>query len=283
MKKIIYLFLFLIPVASFATIDVNLKYGSRGPEVNELQEFLIDRGFLSGSITGNFFTLTKKAVINYQASIGLPATGFVGPVTRAELNKELSIDTQSEIIETGSTQLPIVTDTNAVLKIQLDSLMAQIATLIAQQKTLADTQKSATDETNQVLNSIKQNTTPTNHNSNSVVVPIDKSEIVIDSTRFLQTNDPQRSPNGEWIIVVRVLNSNGDDEKDTIVKMDAPDDVVNIKEKHIDQMGYVRDAEGNITRTKYSTFFNFAPNSTGDRPITFTSGNLSKTITINVK
>lgn len=158
--------------------------------------------------------------------------------------------------------------------------IANQAIVVAQDE-IAKANQTAT--TPVVINNVAPVQTVQQPTFGGIITPMDKSDIVIDSIRFLQTNDPQRSPNGEWIIVVRVLNSNGDDEKDAIVKMDAPDDVVNIKEKHIDQMGYVRDAEGNITRTKYSTFFNFAPNSTGDRPITFTSGNLSKTITINVK
>ena len=72
--------------AVFASIDANLQYGSNGSEVSELQNFLIQKGFLTGQATGNFFSLTKKAVIAYQKSAGLPATGFVGPLTRATIN-----------------------------------------------------------------------------------------------------------------------------------------------------------------------------------------------------
>ncbi|MGB2580620.1 MAG: peptidoglycan-binding domain-containing protein, partial [Minisyncoccia bacterium] len=68
---------FIIPSVSFASIDTNLKYGSRGLAVSELQDFLITKGFLSGQTSGNFFSLTRKAVIAYQASVGLPTTGFV--------------------------------------------------------------------------------------------------------------------------------------------------------------------------------------------------------------
>ena len=45
MKKTILAVLFLAPVFVFATIDVNLKYGSKGLDVVELQEFLIDKGW----------------------------------------------------------------------------------------------------------------------------------------------------------------------------------------------------------------------------------------------
>lgn len=92
--------------SAFASIDKNLKYGQRDDEVTELQEFLIDKGFLTGQATGNFYALTRKAVVAYQSSIRLPATGFVGPMTRAEINKELDVFTassdQAEIRETGT-------------------------------------------------------------------------------------------------------------------------------------------------------------------------------------
>src|SRR3989338_8979601 len=86
---------FITPSISLATIDTNLKYGSRGAAVSELQEFLIDKGFLLGQTSGNFFSLTRKAVVAYQASVGLPATGFVGAMTRAKINAQLAQDNTS--------------------------------------------------------------------------------------------------------------------------------------------------------------------------------------------
>jgi len=98
---------FITPSISLASIDTNLKYGSRGAAVSELQEFLIDKGFLLGQTSGNFFSLTRKAVVAYQASVGLPATGFVGAMTRAKINAELAQDntsaTSAELTETVTT------------------------------------------------------------------------------------------------------------------------------------------------------------------------------------
>lgn len=97
---------FVIPSISFASIDTNLKYGSRGVAVTELQDFLIEKGFLSGQATGNFFSLTREAVVAYQSSVGLPTTGYVGPMTRTKINDDLSISNASaisaEIKETGT-------------------------------------------------------------------------------------------------------------------------------------------------------------------------------------
>ncbi|NDE67982.1 peptidoglycan-binding protein [bacterium] len=66
-----------------------LKVGSTGADVTALQTWLSTSGFLSmpaGVAKGYFGQLTKAAVVKYQASVGLPATGFVGPMTIAKLN-----------------------------------------------------------------------------------------------------------------------------------------------------------------------------------------------------
>ncbi|MBP9701547.1 MAG: peptidoglycan-binding protein [Candidatus Pacebacteria bacterium] len=69
--------------------NTNLTVGSTGADVVALQDWLASKGFLSipaGTSKGYFGQLTKTAVSAYQASAGLPATGFVGPMTREKLN-----------------------------------------------------------------------------------------------------------------------------------------------------------------------------------------------------
>jgi hypothetical protein len=156
MKKILLVSItslaFLLPIVSFASIDLNLKYGSTGTEVKELQEFLISKGFLSGSATGNFFSLTNGAVIKYQGSLGLPTTGFVGPMTRAKINTELTTTTntanQQEVVETGSVSAPSQND-------KLTQLLNQIKALQAQLNTQTQTQQAIQTNTQQTV----QNTT----------------------------------------------------------------------------------------------------------------------------
>jgi peptidoglycan hydrolase-like protein with peptidoglycan-binding domain len=82
--------LLLFPAISSAAINQNLSYGISSSAVTDLQNFLTTQGFYKGPITGNFFSLTRKAVVAYQSSLGIPDTGFVGALTRAAINNALS-------------------------------------------------------------------------------------------------------------------------------------------------------------------------------------------------
>lgn len=77
----------------------NLYFGmTNNSEVRCLQEFLKNQGtgiYPEGLVTGNFFSLTEKAVIRFQEKYAseiltssglLKGTGIVGPATRAKLN-----------------------------------------------------------------------------------------------------------------------------------------------------------------------------------------------------
>ena len=89
----------IVPAANTAPTNVPIKtsasyvfksfltVGSRGTEVTALQQKLIALGLLSVQATGYFGQLTKKAVQAFQKSKGLEQVGFIGPGTRAALNK----------------------------------------------------------------------------------------------------------------------------------------------------------------------------------------------------
>jgi peptidoglycan hydrolase-like protein with peptidoglycan-binding domain len=103
-KIIIFLILLFIPVLASATIDQNLYYGlKQSNEVKELQQYLIDRGFLVSNVTGNFYSLTLAAVEKYQASKNIHATGYVGPLTRQAINADLSSNSTNNKTPTTAT------------------------------------------------------------------------------------------------------------------------------------------------------------------------------------
>jgi putative peptidoglycan binding protein len=75
------------PVQINGGIQENLSLGMNGASVTALQQKLQALGYFSASFTptGYFGLITKQAVIKYQEDKGLPATGYVGSMTRATL------------------------------------------------------------------------------------------------------------------------------------------------------------------------------------------------------
>lgn len=72
-----------------AAITSYLTVGSTGPQVVELQTALESQGYLvmpAGTAKGYFGALTKTAVMKWQAAVGLPATGYFGPLSLAKFN-----------------------------------------------------------------------------------------------------------------------------------------------------------------------------------------------------
>jgi len=76
-----------------------LREGSEGDQVTLLQTLLAADAALypEGRITGYFGPLTRRALQRFQARAGLETVGFIGPRTRAELNK--LIREQFKIVE----------------------------------------------------------------------------------------------------------------------------------------------------------------------------------------
>lgn len=64
---------------------VVLSEGSRGEEARALQQALIDQGFLDGGADGIFGRGTAAAVMAFQQSVGLPATGIADVATQRKL------------------------------------------------------------------------------------------------------------------------------------------------------------------------------------------------------
>lgn len=154
MKKIIIaIILLLAPVFTYASIDQNLYYGLRNnEEVKELQQYLVDNGFLSGQATGNFFSLTLSAVKKYQKSIKLNGTGYVGVLTRQTINANLlsnqSVSTTSNPVPN---QTPVVIPLTGSLNLsQKTNFLNQSVT--APQLKLKLSEFSLTNNTTEAIN-----------------------------------------------------------------------------------------------------------------------------------
>lgn len=76
----------VVPKQTNVPTNGNLTIGSQGSLVTTLQKFLISKNVGSANrvvADGNFGPITKRALAEYQASVGLTADGYYGPITRA--------------------------------------------------------------------------------------------------------------------------------------------------------------------------------------------------------
>lgn len=65
--------------------NIDLRKGSKGETVKELQTILKNKGYYDGRIDGDFGTLTEESLKKYQKKQGLLADGIFGPVTCKKL------------------------------------------------------------------------------------------------------------------------------------------------------------------------------------------------------
>ncbi len=92
MKKYIFALIFaagaIFPVSASAASCVftsDLKSGSKGAQVTNLQAFLKSQGYFSAKSVPNFGPATLAAVKKFQKANGISQTGTAGPLTRAKI------------------------------------------------------------------------------------------------------------------------------------------------------------------------------------------------------
>lgn len=147
MKKLILLAVILfIPSVSSGAFDTNLSYGSSGPKVLELQEFLTAQGVYSGPITGNFYSLTLAGVKSLQIKLGVsPTSGFFGPLTRTSANAILTATLApavgAAIDETGNDVLPVEEDKTEELVREIKKLNETVKTQQSQLEAIKENTK----------------------------------------------------------------------------------------------------------------------------------------------
>ncbi|MFA6430450.1 MAG: peptidoglycan-binding domain-containing protein [Candidatus Paceibacterota bacterium] len=167
MKKIILsviLGAILVPTFSFASLDKNLSYGSKGSQVTELQEFLIEKGFLNSQPTGNFYSLTLRAVKAFQSANSIPNTGYVGILTRTAINNDLASiiasSTSEQLAETGTTTTPTLTSPVVTQLQQQNQFLQQQLSQLQTQVQIQQQQNQTIQQIQQDTRQIAQNTAP---------------------------------------------------------------------------------------------------------------------------
>ena len=83
-KTIIIIMIFILCLASAAGAET-LRYGMTGDEVTQLQNALIEQGYLKGSADGVYGTKTENAVRAFQKKNRLHADGIAGENTQSAL------------------------------------------------------------------------------------------------------------------------------------------------------------------------------------------------------
>lgn len=108
---------FLSALPAFAYESTTLYNGSRGKEVRELQQALIDLGYLKGTADGIFGNKTEIAVRKFQKANRLSVDGLAGQTTRemilekAQSKKGASSATPAAATEVPQTPAPDVSVT----------------------------------------------------------------------------------------------------------------------------------------------------------------------------
>lgn len=125
-----------VPTVSEAPLFVHdLSLGVRGDDVKQMQLLLIQEGVLADGLSSGYFgTLTKEAVMKFQEKRGVPATGYVGPLTRGILNT-LEKGTLTVTVETPTVEPAAPTVLNAgsgLSSAEIDAKIAAIMKLIAE-------------------------------------------------------------------------------------------------------------------------------------------------------
>lgn len=178
MKRTLIFLVFLFPLSAAAFFDRDLYFGMRrDPDVQALQEFLSDQNLYSGPITGNFLSLTLRAVKSFQVANSIsPVSGYFGPLTRGKANAILTsqgitsggVTNESGVLSNPSATVPKMKD-EAAAKIsnQIKALMDQLATLKKNRDALAVQSK-----TLQVIQNQPQSTQPVTSLQNNTTNPV---------------------------------------------------------------------------------------------------------------
>lgn len=120
MKRIVSILLILLMLSalsvSFGDEGKLIQTGDKGEEVVRVQTRLFDLGYYTYKPTGSFRTVTKSAVVTYQAASGLMSDGSVGQETATALflRSAKRVDFHAEIPLTYTAQGTITEKGNPI-------------------------------------------------------------------------------------------------------------------------------------------------------------------------
>lgn len=101
-----------------------LRQGDKGSQVKKLQEDLKKLGYFSGTATGEYGSVTKKAVISFQKAYSMSADGIAGSKTLAKISAALSAKNNAPA---GSTNGATVSGYNSANTELINSALASLS------------------------------------------------------------------------------------------------------------------------------------------------------------
>jgi peptidoglycan hydrolase-like protein with peptidoglycan-binding domain len=135
----------LSPSVTYAAFDHDLHFGLiHSKDVAVLQTFLFQRGMYDGPINGNYFSLTKKAVIAFQIDEGIsPSSGYFGEESRKHIkilteDKNFILEASSDIATSSITTANLGKVSIQDLASTTNSLLQQVSDLSTKYTSLED-------------------------------------------------------------------------------------------------------------------------------------------------
>lgn len=175
MNKYVVIFLLSIfpLLVSAQVFERDLEFGMQDDtDITKLQEFLTDEGIYSGPITGNFFSLTLKAVKKFQQREGItPAAGYFGPKTRMKVNAVFSTSIKESkdqaVAEGVNPTLTPIASFQTTQKNQLNVMSSIMEQIVALQKQI-DLLLKKNSTANTIPPTVSTPTTPVASNTHPV-------------------------------------------------------------------------------------------------------------------
>ena len=99
-----------------AQTEETLKQGAKGDTVKQLQQSLIDLGYLTGKADGTFGSKTYAALVAFQKANKLSADGIAGAKTLKKLSSSSAVAAKTEEAAGETAATPVKVSTNAALK-----------------------------------------------------------------------------------------------------------------------------------------------------------------------
>ena len=159
------------PASATELFQKDLKYGTtNNSEVKKLQQYLKDKNYYSGPISGNYYSLTRTALMKLQKSYGLKQTGKFDSVTRNRLNKTLALmieveDRTKELEELQESQR--LAELDKIIKAQLAATQVVQQPVVEQPRTepIQEPQTQSVQPTTQSATQPTQPEQPTQQNN----------------------------------------------------------------------------------------------------------------------